>query len=107
MLPSWTAAGKQQFYMSCHPCESRNPGSNRKEKTLFRKICHNKNSTKDFVRNFQQKNAKQTQFFPVFQPKMAILQKNKANSNPIQTQTNPILAQKQGNIMKTNPIKPN
>ena len=35
------------------------------------------------------KNAKQTQFFPVFNPKMKISIKNKPNSNPIQTQTNP------------------
>ncbi len=45
---------------------------------------------------FSIKNAKQTQFFRVFHPKMMISLKNKANSNPIQSQTNPILAQKSG-----------
>ena len=48
---------------------------------------------------------KQTQFFPIFHPKTTIPQKNKPNSNPIQTQTNPILAQKQGLIMRTKPIQ--
>ena len=40
--------------------------------------------------------AKQTQFFRVFHPKTTISPKNKANSNPIQTQSKPILAQKLG-----------
>jgi len=34
--------------------------------------------------------AKQTQFFPNFHLKMSIKMKNKAKTNPIQTQTNPI-----------------
>ena len=38
--------------------------------------------------------AKQTQFFPVINLKMMISLKNKPNSNPIQSQTKPILAQK-------------
>jgi len=56
------------------------------------------------------KNAKQSQFFPFFHLKMKILQKNKANSNPIRTQNKtcprlvltcfsvgePILTQKSG-----------
>ena len=38
--------------------------------------------------------AKQTQFFPVINLKMMISLKNKPNSNPIQSQTNPIMSQK-------------
>ena len=54
---------------------------------------------------------KQTQFFPIFQPKTTIPPKNKPNSNPIQSQSKPILAQKSGgqsqfkpNQTQTNPI---
>jgi hypothetical protein len=47
---------------------------------------------------------KQTQFFTIFHPKTTIPPKNKANSNPIQSQTNPILAQKSGGQTQTNPI---
>jgi len=71
---------------------------------------------------------KQTQFFPVFHPKTTIPQKNKANTNPIQsqfwpknqgakpiqtqykpkrTQTNPIMNQKSGGKANSNPNKPN
>ena len=47
---------------------------------------------------------KQTQFFPIFQPKTTIPPKNKPNSNPIQSQSKPILAQKLGGQTQTNPI---
>jgi hypothetical protein len=45
---------------------------------------------------FSIKNAKQSQFLCIFHPEMKITLKNKANSNPIQTQTNPIMNQKSG-----------
>jgi hypothetical protein len=49
--------------------------------------------------------AKQTQFFPIFHPKTTIPQKNKPNSNPIQSQTKPIMNQKLGGQSQTNPIQ--
>jgi hypothetical protein len=47
---------------------------------------------------------KQTQFFPIFHTKTTILQKNKANSNPIKPDSKPILAQKSGGQTQTNPM---
>ena len=42
---------------------------------------------------------------PIFRLKMKILLKNKANTNPIQTQSKPILGQFQGWQTQTNPIQ--
>jgi hypothetical protein len=57
-----------------------------------------------FRTKFSANFAKQSQFFPIFQPKMMISLKNKPNSKPKQTQTKPILAQKAGGQSQTNPI---